>query len=137
MEETLTPEMKALIAQLGELVKADSRCTQIQTAIDEYERCDELNALIAEYNAQQNLLADAFGKEEDPGEDFKKAVQQRIDGLFTEITEHPVYSAYVDAKEAFDDLTNEIFGELQFVITGQRPCSHDCGSCHEHCHHEH
>lgn len=137
MEETLTPEMKTLIAQLGELVKADPRCDAIKATIDEYERSAELNDLIAEYNAQQNLLADAFSKNDEPDEDFRKTVQQRIDSLYDEITSHPAYVAYVEAKEAFDDLTNEIFGELQFVITGQRPCSHDCSSCHSDCHHEH
>lgn len=134
--ESLTPEMKALIAELGALVKADSRCLQIERAIDEYEHCEELNGLIAEYNTQQNILADNFGKEEN-AEEFRKTVQARIDSLYDQITNHPVYTAYLDSKEAFDDLTNDIFGELQFVITGQYPCSHDCSSCHSDCHHEH
>ena len=62
MEELLTPEMKAVIASLGELIKADPRHLAIREAIDEYERSEELNNLIAEYNMQQNALADAYGK---------------------------------------------------------------------------
>lgn len=135
MEEILTPEMKAVIAKLGELIKADSRCLAIQETIADYERSEELNGLIAEYNAQQNALADAYGKDGEADETLRTAVQQRIDTLYDQITSHPVYLAYVDAKQAFDQLTNEVYAELQFVITGQRPCSHDCSSCGSSCGH--
>ena len=136
METTLTPEMINVIKELGALVKADDRCRAIELTIDEYEHSEELNALIAEYNTQQNILADNYAKE-DADPEFAKSVQARINQLYEQITTHPVYSAYVNAKEDFDSLINEIYGELQFVITGQRPCSHDCGSCHSDCHHEH
>ena len=129
MEELLTPEMKAVIAQLGEIIKADPRHQAIRDCIEEYERSEELNNLIAEYNMQQNALADAYGKNDEAAETLRTAVQARIDALYDQITTHPVYTAYVAAKEAFDALTNEVYGELQFVITGQRPCNHDCSSC--------
>lgn len=132
MEEKLTPEMKEVIAKLGELVKADERCTRIQSTISDYEHSEELTALIGEYNTQQNLLADAYNKPEGDqtaSEEFKSAVQARIDALYDQITTHPVYTAYVAAKNEFDALTKEIYAELQFVITGERPCSHDCSSC--------
>ncbi|MBE6541021.1 MAG: YlbF family regulator [Ruminococcaceae bacterium] len=139
MEEILTQEMKDVVAQLGALVKADKRCRAIEESIAEYERSEELNSLIAEYNAQQNLLADAYGKTGDGAiaDDIRETVQARIEELYDQITAHPVYVNYVSAKEAFDALTNEIYGELQFVITGQRPCSHNCASCHSDCGHEH
>lgn len=129
MEEKLTPEMKEVIAKLGELVKADERCMRIQSTISDYEHSEELTALIGEYNTQQNLLADAYNKPEGDqtaSEEFKSAVQARIDALYDQITTHPVYTAYVAAKNEFDALTQEIYAELQFVITGERPCSHDC-----------
>ena len=132
MEEKLTPKMKEVIAKLGELVKADERCTRIQSTISDYEHSEELTALIGEYNTQQNLLADAYNKPEGDqtaSEEFKSAVQARIDALYDQITTHPVYTAYVAAKNEFDALTQEIYAELQFVITGERPCSHDCSSC--------
>lgn len=132
MEEKLTPEMKEVIAKLGELVKADERCMRIQSTISDYEHSEELTALIGEYNTQQNLLADAYNKPEGDrtaSEEFKSAVQARIDALYDQITTHPVYTAYVAAKNEFDALTQKIYAELQFVITGERPCSHDCSSC--------
>ncbi|MBE6569737.1 MAG: YlbF family regulator [Ruminococcaceae bacterium] len=138
MEEILTKEMKDIIASLGELVKADPRHAAIQAAIAEYERCEELNGMIAEYNTQQNLLSDVFAKTaegDENGEELRDTIQNRIDQLYDEITGHPVYTAYVEAKGAFDALTNEIYAELQFVITGSRPCNHDCSSCGGSCQH--
>jgi len=135
--EILNNEMKELIAKLGELVKADARHRAIQESIEEYERSEELNAKIAEYNAQQNILADAYSRGEEITDELRDTVQERIDALYNEITTHPVYVAYLNAKESFDELTNEIFAELQFVITGSRPCSHNCSSCHSDCNHSH
>ena len=137
METTLTKEMLELIAQLGALVKTDARCAAIEHTIEDYEHSEELNALIGEYNAQQNLLADAYAKGDELTDEVRTAIQNRIDALYEQIVNHPVYVAYVEAKNAFDALTTEIFGELQFVITGQRPCSHNCASCHSDCGHQH
>ena len=137
MAEILTNEMKETIAALGALIKADARCAAIEGAIAEYEKSEELNGLIAEYNTQQNLLADMYGKGETPDDDLRETIQTRIDQLYDTITTHPVYTAYLGAKNEFDALTNEVYAELQFVITGKRPCSHDCSSCGGGCGHDH
>jgi len=137
MADILTPEMKNTIAALGALIKADERCANIEAAIAEYEKSEELNGLIAEYNTQQNLLADMYAKGETPDDDLRETVQNRIDELYDAITAHPVYTAYLNAKNAFDELTTEVYGEIQFVVTGQRPCSHDCSSCGGGCGHDH
>ena len=129
MDSLLTPEMTALTHALGELVKADPRNDAIRHAIEDYERDEELNALIAEYNAQQTLLSDAVRSGEDLGEDFGKTVRERIDALYDEITANPVYAEYIRAKQAFDALTNGIMNELQYASTGERPCNHDCSNC--------
>ena len=132
--DILSPAMKEAIAALGELIKADPRNAAIKEAIDAYEHSEELNSLIAEYNTQQNVLSDLYGKthgsdSDESAVEMRDAIQDRIDALYDQITGHPIYTAYVAAKEAFDALTNEVYGELQFVITGQRPCNHDCSSC--------
>ncbi len=132
MEEILTKEMKETIAALGALIKADPRNTTVVAAIDEYEHSEELTSLIGEYNTQQNILADAYGGE-GQSEEFKKAVQDRIDDLYVKITTHPVYTAYMEAKGAFEALSREVYSELQYQITGSRPCAHDCSSCHSDC----
>ena len=82
MNEILTPEMKAVIAQLGEIIKADPRHQAIRDCIEEYERSEELNNLIAEYNMQQNALADVYGKNGEADEALRTVVQSRIDALY-------------------------------------------------------
>lgn len=136
METTLTKEMTEAIAALGALVKADPRHDAIRASVDAYEHSEELNSLIAEFNTQQDILADNFSAE-GADETVRKTVQARIDQLYDQITTHPVYTEYMSAKQAFDGLINEIYGEIQYAVTGQRPCSHDCSSCHSDCHHEH
>ena len=79
MAELLTADMKSLIAELGELVKADPRNESIRQAIEDYERSEDLNALIAEYNAQQSVLTDAYAGESAPDEAVTAALQQRIE----------------------------------------------------------
>ncbi len=133
MEEILTKEMKDAIAALGALIKADPRNAAVVRAIDEYEHSEELTSLIGEYNTQQNILADAYSGGEGQSEEFKKAVQDRIDDLYVKITTHPVYTAYMEAKGAFEALSSEVYSELQYRITGSRPCTHDCSSCHSDC----
>lgn len=137
MEEILTQEMKDIIASLGKLIKADDRCRAIEEKIDAYEKSEELTSLIGEYNMQQNILADAYSDPAKNTDEFKKTVQARIDELYDKIVSHPVYVDYVGAKSAFDELTQEVYAELQFAVTGTRPCSHDCSSCHGDCGHEH
>ena len=123
--EILTNEMKIAAGALGALVKDDERTKKLDAAMEDYERCEELNALIAEYNTQQSLMASAA----DADESTRAAISARIDELYDKATNHPVYVAYTEAKQSFDALMNEIYGELQFAITGSRPCSHDCSSC--------
>ena len=134
-EEILTPEMKELIKKLGELVKADQRHLSLLSAIDEYEHSEDLNSLIEQYNDLQDELSENYRKGGDS--EAAKAINKNIDNIYDTIMDHPVYSSYADAKEDFDKLTAEINAELQFVITGSRPCAHDCSSCHSDCGHSH
>jgi len=101
MEEILTPAMKEAISALGELIKADPRHLTIQEAIETYEKSEELNGLIAEYNTQQNLLSDLYGQNgADVDKDAQQTIQTRIDQLYDQITSHPVYAAYIEANGA-------------------------------------
>ena len=98
MDSLLTPEMTALTHALGELVKADPRNDAIRHAIEDYERDEELNALIAEYNAQQTMLSDAVRSGEDLGEDFGKTVR---DIIGEENADHMVITRMMRGKEVF------------------------------------
>ena len=140
METTLTQEMLELIAQLGALVKTDARCAAIEHTIEDYEHSEELNALIGEYNAQQNLLADAYAKGDELTDEVRTAIQNRIDALYEQIVNHPVYVAYVEAKNAFDAIMQRVFAIVSNSANGEDPNTTDyhactgscstCGGCH-------
>lgn len=119
--------MKAAHA-LGDLIKNDPVTAALNAAMEDYERSEELMALIGEYNAHQELMmssAEAAGEDEN----LREKLTSRMEELYNAVVEHPVYKAYNDAKEAFDALYTEVMGEIQFGITGERPCAHDCSSC--------
>ena len=70
------------------------------------------------------------------GTDMGHAIQKRIETLYHEIIEHPVYLALNEAQEAVNMLMNEVNGVITFHITGEMPssCTHDCSTCGGGCH---
>lgn len=121
----MTQEMIKAVHELGNLIKADGASERLNHAVEDYERCEELMNLIAEYNTQQELMASSV----DADASVREKINDRIDELYNKATSHPVYLEYGRAKSEFDALYGEVIEELQFAVTGQRPCSHDCSSC--------
>ncbi|MCI9449778.1 MAG: YlbF family regulator [Clostridiales bacterium] len=121
----MTQEMIKAIHELGNLIKSDGASERLNHAVEDYERCEELMNLIAEYNTQQELMASSV----DADASVREKINDRIDELYNKVTSHPVYLEYGRAKSEFDALYGEVIEELQFAVTGQRPCSHDCSSC--------
>lgn len=121
----MTQEMIKAIHELGNLIKSDGASERLNHAVEDYERCEELMNLIAEYNTQQELMASSV----DADASVREKINDRIDELYSKVTSHPVYLEYGRAKSEFDALYGEVIEELQFAVTGQRPCSHDCSSC--------
>ena len=110
---------------LGDLIKNDPACAKLNAALEDYQRSEELADLINEYNVQQELLMSSA----DVDESVREKITARTDELYEKITAHPVYTAYMTAKHDFDRLYNEVMGEIEFAVTGERPCTHDCSTC--------
>lgn len=121
MNETI----KSAAVALGELIKNDETSIALDHAMEDYERSEELMALIGEYNAQQEMLSGAV----EGADELRESVSARVNELYRAITEHQVYVAYMEAKSAFDSFYHEVMGEVQFGVTGEHPCTHDCSSC--------
>ena len=109
---------------LGDLIKNGPACAKLNAALEDYQRSEELMGLIGEYNVQQELL---MSSAED--ESVREKITARIDELYEKVTTPPVYTAYMTAKQEFDALYTEVMGEIEFGITGERPCTHDCSTC--------
>lgn len=126
----LRPELVELITKVGEMVRADDRYVAFEKAADDYAKDPEIATALTEYNVQQAALAEAFGAEE-RDEALVSSIQQRINALYKQITESPVYVAYREAGEEYETFTKAFYGEIEYAITGRRPsdCTHDCSTC--------
>ena len=123
-----------LAAQLGDALKADERMVKFAEAKKAYASDASLQKAMVEYDVQQKALQAEVGKPEHDTM-LMDAIQKRIETLYHEIVEHPVYLALNEAQEAVNTLMNEVNGVITFHITGEMPCTHDCASCGGSCHH--
>lgn len=128
MENILNEKLIEMIHALGKEIKEDPRAAALQTAADVYNESAELRTLITEYNVHQTALSAEYSKEEHD-EDVIRSIEKRLEDLYNEITNLPAYADYTRAKDEYDAYYAEVLGELEFAITGHRPCSHDCSSC--------
>lgn len=128
MENVLNEKMIEMIHALGKEIKEDPRAAALQAAADAYNECHDLHNLITEYNVNQTALQAEYGKE-DRDMTVIDNIEKRLEELYDKITSLDVYAAYARAKADYDEFYAEVLGELEFAITGSRPCSHDCSSC--------
>ena len=122
-------EVMELAAELGKLIKKDARIIALNNAEEAYNNDRALQTKIIEYNAQSTALTEEYKKPAQDAE-FIKLIEARINTLYHEITENPTMIAYQEAQEVVNAFMNEVNAEITYQITGQRPCSHDCSSCH-------
>ncbi len=125
-----------LAAELGKAIKADERITKMNEAREAYEKDEDLQKLMLEYNVQQTALAEEYKKEQvDPA--IIESIEARLDAIVKEVTEKDVFVKLNEANEAVNALMQAVNGEIEYNITGQRPCTHDCHSCGSDCGHHH
>ena len=122
---------------LGKALKEDERLVRMQNAREAYEGNEQLSTLMTEYEVQQKAMenvAGAVNGEFDPH--MVQLIQDRIDAIYRQISEHPVYVELNDAQNDVNELMNAINNTITFAITGEIPtsCSHDCSSCGGGCH---
>ena len=129
-------EIMELAAQLGQAIKADERIAKMEEARIAYEKDEEIQKLMLEYNAQQIAMAEEYKK--DPvDQQIIEAIEHRLDEIVSAVTSSPVFVMGNEAQEAVNKLMSEVNSEIEFQITGQRPCTHDCSSCGSDCGHHH
>ena len=129
-------EIMELAAQLGQAIKADERIAKMEEARVAYESNEEIQKLMLEYNAQQIAMAEEY-KKEPVDQQIIEAIEKRLDAIVAEVTSNPVFAMVNEAQEAVNKLMSKVNGEIEFQITGQRPCTHDCSSCGSDCGHHH
>ena len=131
-------EIMELATQLGQAIKADERVVKMNSAMEAYNKDEALQGLMLEFNVQQTALQEEYKKPEVDNA-IVESIENRMNDLVAQITNSAVYLEAAEAQKAMDALMAEVYGEIEFQITGRRPCSHDCSSCGSDCseHHHH
>ncbi|MBQ3018928.1 MAG: YlbF family regulator [Clostridia bacterium] len=129
-------EIMELAAQLGQAIKADARIAKMEEAKVAYEKDEKIQALMLEYNTQQIALAEEY-KKETVDQKIIEAIENRLNEIVEAVTSSETFIMINKAQEDVNALMNEVNAEIEFQITGQRPCAHDCSSCGSDCGHHH
>ena len=130
-------EIMELAAKLCQAIKADSRIAKMNEAREAYEKDEKIQALMMEYEAQQNALAEAY-KLDPVDSQVIAAIEGRLQGIVAEVTTSESFVNINKAQEEVNALMQEVNEEIEFQITGQRPsCTHDCSTCGAGCSHNH
>ncbi len=131
--QTNTPETKSvfeLATTLGKALKNDPRMIRMDEARRAYESDAKITTLMTEYEVQQKAMQKiATGENFEP--QLMNMIQDRINALYEEIMENPVYVELTEAQEAVNELMNAVNNTITFAITGEMPsdCTHDCSTC--------
>lgn len=113
--------------ELGEMIK-QSEQMKLMNETEEAQANDETcQTLLNEYNlTRMNLARDLQEGKIQQGE----AIIKNNEAFTKLVNSNEKIKAYVDAKNAFDNMVQEINQVLNYYITGQDPnCTHDCSTC--------
>lgn len=124
-------EIFELAVELGKKLKEDERLKALERARLDYETSAELQAMMSEYETQQQVLQAEVGKAEERDMLLVETVQNRINELYKAIMTHPVFMALNEAQAAVNDLMNAVNSTITTQITGEEPsgCTHNCATC--------
>ncbi len=123
-----------LAAELGKALKEDEKLVRLEKAKEAYSSDKDLQKKMVEYEVQQKALQGEITREERDTL-FIDTIQKRIDVLYREIMEHPVFVELNEAQSDVNELMNAVNNTITFHITGETPsCTHDCSTCGGGCH---
>ena len=118
-----------LAAELGKALKDDEKLVRLDAAKKVYESDSDLKKKMVEYEVQQKALQVELTRDERDTL-FIDTIQKRIDTLYREIMEHPVFMELNEAQSEVNELMNAVNNTITFHITGETPsCTHDCSTC--------
>ena len=125
-------EIFELAAALGQKLKEDERLVRLEAARAAYENDETIMTLSTEYMVQQQAMqAEATKEEGERDEALIESISARIDALYTELTETPVYKEIEAAQNEVTDLMSRVTDTINAQIMDGEPdgCTHDCSTC--------
>ena len=123
-------EIMEIAALLGKTLKGDARLVRLEKAKNAYTSDAELQKKLLEYEVQQTALQGEITKPERDTA-FIDIIQNRIDQLYKEITENPVFIQLNEVQAEVNELMNAVNATITANITGEQPsaCTHNCSTC--------
>ena len=123
-------EIMELAAELGKKLREDDRLVKLEEAKNAYTSDTELQKKLLEYEVQQKAMQGEITKEERDTA-FIDIIQNRIDQLYREITEHPAFVKLNEVQAEVNELMNAVNATITANITGETPssCTHNCSTC--------
>ena len=119
---------------LGETLAKESLLINYNAAKKAYQNDRNLQNALFEYQTQQSILAKEIEKspeEQDAG--LLQAVRTRMDHLYNQIVTSKEYLAVNELQERVNELMEAVNSEVNFYAFGERPCTHNCSTCHAEC----
>ncbi len=128
-------EIFELAAALGDALKKDEKLVRLDLAKKAYEEDGDLQKKMVEYEVQQKALSVEITRDERDTL-LMDTIQKRIDTLYREIMEHPVFMELNEAQSEVNELMNAVNNTITYHITGEEPsCTHNCATCGGGCAH--
>lgn len=124
--------------ELGEILKQSAEFKNYNEVKEKYESDSELQVLISEFNLKKMAVMNKMQDEENPDEEKLKILQEEMRNAYSKVMTNETMSEFVRAKETFENLVNEMYGIINFAVTGVAPGGCDgssCSSCGGGCHH--
>ncbi len=123
--------------ELGELLKQSDEFKNYNEIKAKYEADTVLQTLISDFNLKKMAVMNQMQNEENPDEEKLKKLQEEMRTSYSAVMTNDTMTEFVKAKEAFEKLVNEMYGIINFAVTGVAPGGCDgssCASCGGGCH---
>ncbi|MBQ3592971.1 MAG: YlbF family regulator [Clostridia bacterium] len=117
-----------LAHQLGAELAKDENVKKLQSAAQKQETDLELQKALMEF---ENLRNELITKSGEGDNEAAEKLTNELTAMQTKILEMDSMKEFYTARDSVDALMNEIYGILNFYITGEEPhsCGGNCSSC--------
>lgn len=127
----------ALTRELGKAIQADPRYSRFLEAAESYEKDEELQGLVKEFNLCRMQLNQEMSKTENKSEEKIAEINKKVREIYGKIMVNPTMSTYNDAKGEMDRMLDQINTIITLSANGEDPetcqaehsCSGSCATC--------
>lgn len=127
----------ALTRELGKAIQADARYSRFIQAAENYEKDEELQSLVKEFNLCRMQLNQEMSKTENKSEDRIAEINKKVREIYGKIMVNSTMSDYNEAKAEMDRMLDQVNTIITSSANGEDPetcpaehsCSGSCATC--------